>query len=194
DTFFDNYGEKNLAAGFGLTGALTSQPYFPIPAQAPAISANQVNCNNYIDNAAGVILFQPYAGAGSPQNNIVTGPRHSLRLVDGGMDGAGNSYLPHPPAGTTGDGFTVASEEPVYVWGNYNTGPADPFWTTAPQGSVGTTPHSAASIIADTVTLLSNPPSAATVPNANTGWTDVESFEYPGQASLRPGNTSYYRM
>jgi len=194
DTFFDNYGEKNLAAGFGLTGALTSQPYFPIPAQAATVSANQVNCNNYIDNAAGVILFQPYAGAGSPQNNIVTGPRHSLRLVDGGMDGAGNSYLPHPPAGTTGDGFTVASEEPVYVWGNYNTGPADPFWTTAPQGSVGTTPHSAASIIADTVTLLSNPPSAATVPNANTGWTDVESFEYPGQASLRPGNTSYYRM
>ncbi len=32
DTYFDNYGQKNLAAGFGLTGAFTSTPYFPIPA------------------------------------------------------------------------------------------------------------------------------------------------------------------
>jgi hypothetical protein len=191
DNFFDNYGQTNLAAGFGLTGALTSQPYFPVPAQPPATSANQLNCNNYIDNAAGVILFQPYAGAGSPQNNVVTGPRHALRLVDGGMDKAGNSYLPHPAAGNTGDGFTVASEEPVYVWGDYNSGAADPFW---PSGATPTTPHSAAAIIADAVTLLSNPPSAATLPAANTGWTDVESFEFPGQASSRPGNTSYYRM
>ena len=49
---------------------------------------------------------------------MVTGPRHALRLVDGGMDAAGISYLPHPIAPATfGNGFTVASEEPVYVVG-----------------------------------------------------------------------------
>ncbi len=57
------------------------------------------------------------------QWNMVTGPRHSLRLVDGGMDAAGNSYLPQPIApATSGNGFTVVSEEPVYVYGDYNSG------------------------------------------------------------------------
>ena len=99
--------------------------------------------------------------------NLVTGPRHSLRLVDGGMDAGGTSFLPHPIApATSGNGFTVASEEPVYIYGNYNSGPADPFFPT--QGANGTTPHSAAAIIADSVTLLSNSPSGASVPTANT--------------------------
>ena len=117
--------------------------------------------------------------------NIVTGPRHVLRLVDGGMNGSGVSYLPQPisPA-TSGNGFTVASEEPVYVWGNYNTGPSDPFWSS----QNGTTPHSAAAIIADAVTLLS--------PN----WSDANSFASPGYAAATgsfPGRTatdSYYRV
>jgi hypothetical protein len=192
DNYLDTWGEKYLGAGFGLTGAYMSQPYYPIPANPTTSSANQVNCNSYADSSTGVITFGPYTAAGSPQNNMVTGPRHSLRLVDGGMNPAtAVSYLPHAPAGQYGDGFTVASEEPVYVWGNYNSGPTDPYW---PSGGTPTTPHSAASIIADAVTLLSNPPSAATLPTSNTGWTDIESFEYPGQMSARPGNTSYYRM
>jgi hypothetical protein len=91
-----------------------------------------------------------------------------------------------------GNGFTVASEEPVYVWGDYNTGSADPFW---PSENTTTTPHSAAAIIADAVTLLSNPPANNTAPTTNIGWTDVESFINPaGPVGNRPGNTSYYRM
>lgn len=203
DTFFDNYGEKYLGAGFGLLGTPTNymaQPYLPIPAQAVTTSANQVNCNSDTENAAGTAnyTYPPGAGLttatpipGNPQNNIVTGPRHGLRLVDGGMSAGAVSYLPNPPAGQSGDGFTVASEEPVYVYGDYNSGTADPFW---PSGATPTTPHSAASIIADAVTLLSNPPAANTKPTANTGWTDVESFLQPGNAGNRPGNTSYYRM
>src|SRR5258708_22779226 len=97
------------------------------------------------------------------------------------------TYLPHPIAPATfGNGFTVASEEPVYVWGDYNSGAADPFW---PSGAVPTTPHSAAAIIADSVTLLSNPPSAATLPVANVGWTDAESFQFPGAAAAPPPKT-----
>jgi len=86
------------------------------------------------------------------------------------------------------------------VYGDYNSGSADPFW---PSGANPATPHSAAAIIADAVTLLSNPPSGITAPSTNTGWTDHESFQYPGQAVKvtgppafpgRQGNTSYYRM
>jgi Tfp pilus assembly protein PilX len=200
DTFLDAYGEKNLAAGFGLTGAFTGKPYLPIPANAPGVNTNQVNCNSYTLTAGNVIETYPTAtgnaGAtpppGNPQNNVVYGPRHGLRLVDGGMSAKAISYLPQPIApATSGNGFTVASEEPVYVWGDYNSGIADPLW---PAGAVTTTPHSAASIIADSVTLLSNPPSTAAKPTSNVGWTDAESFLQPGVAGNRPGNNTYYRM
>ena len=106
--------------------------------------------------------------------NRVTGARHALKLVDASL---GN--VPTMPPGnslnncsqtaanpTACGGFTVSSENPVYIQGNYNTNcPAasangnctpnnanyDTVWTTGVQ-----VPHSAAAIIADTVTLLSN--------------------------------------
>jgi hypothetical protein len=185
NTYMDNSGEQFLGAGFGLSGAAEQQPYYIVT------QTNGIPCTG---------------SAGSAEYNMVTGPRHALRLVDGGMDASGNSYLPHAPAGTTGSGFTVASEEPVYVWGDYNSGSADPFW---PSGANPTTPHSASAIIADAVTLLSNPPSGQTAPTTNTGWTDLESFSLPncavsgaspdcpsgsGPTTYRPGNTSYYRV
>jgi hypothetical protein len=203
DTYFDIQGEKNLAAGFGLTGTYTSKPYFPIPAQATTTSTNQVNCSVYTVNSSGTAGTYPFgfgsttiatAPTGVPQNNIVTGPRHALRLVDGGMNPANNtSYLPHPAAGATNNGFTVAAEEPVYVLGDYNTGPTDPEW---PSGGTPTSPHSAASIIADSVTLLSDPPTGATpAAGANaTGWTDAQSFLQPGNVSNRLATESYFRM
>jgi len=130
------------------------------------------------------------------------------------MDTAGNSFVPPTGAATLPNGqvlqgtggFTVASEEPVYVYGNYNTGSADPFW---PSENTTTTPHSAAAIIADAVTLLSNPPinnAATQLPTNQRGWYDQESFKYPQQAVCIPtapacttskgrqANTSYYRV
>jgi len=175
----DNWGQANLAAGFGFSAATMNQPYY--------IKGTTVGIANCI---------------GTSEANMVTGPRHVLRLVDGGMNAAGTSYLPIPtPPATFGNGFTVASEEPVYVWGDYNSGPADPFFPTS--GATANTPHSAAAIIADAVTLLSNPPSGATLPTANKGWLDRISFGLPGQAvptagppafAGRSGNTSYYRV
>jgi hypothetical protein len=155
----DTFGAKYLGVGFGL------------PANPPGMSQ---------------AYYIPGTTAGIPctttaANNMVTGPRHVLRLVDGGMNGAAVSYLPQPIAPATyGNGFTVGSEEPVYVWGNYNTGPADPFWGSA--GANGTTPHSAAAIIADAVTLLS--------PN----WSDANSFANPALATNRNATDSYYRV
>jgi hypothetical protein len=107
--------------------------------------------------------------------NRVTGARHVLKLVDGSI---GN--LPTmPPGNTTNNcsntvaaptscgGFTVASENPVYIQGNYNSNcPASStFGDCTPNNLTYDTvwnpggpevPHAAASIIADTVTMLSN--------------------------------------
>lgn len=181
----ETWGETYLGAGFGLSGAAESQPYY-----IAGTTSNPVVC---------------YSTTGSPSAewNMVSGPRHVLRLVDGGMSSGAVSYLP-PTNGTpatNGGGFTIASEEPVYVLGDYNTGANDPFW---PSENTTTTPHSAAAIIADTVTLLSNPPANNTTPTANVGWTDQESFTNPSNIGSetvsgksfpgRPANTSWYRM
>jgi Tfp pilus assembly protein PilX len=162
-------------------------------------SAEDVDQNGILDNWGGANIgngFQVITASYPPnpyqsistcstvgQANAVTGARHVLKLVDGGMNTLGTSYLPMRwdtpiPSG----GFTVASENPVYVQGNYNTGPADPFWTSNFTNSA--TPHAAASIIADAVTLLSN------------SWSDYNSLVQPGDKSLRskPTQDAYYRM
>ena len=103
-------------------------------------------------------------------SNAVSGARHVLKLVGGGMN-AGVSYLPRRPDNGQG-GFTVASENPVYVQGNYNSGPSDPQWG----GGSNTTPHAAAAIIADTVTVLSN------------NWSDANSLANSTNLGGRAGN------
>jgi hypothetical protein len=100
------------------------------------------------------------------RQNKVTGARHVLRLVDGAL---GN--LPMP-------GFTVASENPVYVLGDYNSNSADTVWANPP---VDTTKNAAAAIIADAVTLLSD------------SWTDLNDMNNPNNLGGRLAaiDTSY---
>jgi hypothetical protein len=102
----------------------------------------------------------------------VSGARHALKLIDGSLN-----YVPTKPDGT--GGFTVASENPVYVQGDYNSNAADPFWTTPAAADV---PHAAASIIADAVTLLSN------------NWSDRNSMANPTTLNQRLPSNTYYRM
>jgi hypothetical protein len=97
--------------------------------------------------------------------NWVSGPRHGVRLENGTL---GN--LPLRPDNGKG-GFTLGSEEPAYILGDYN----------ANQGGF-TDPHSAAAVLADTVTLLSN------------NWSDINSFKNPATIAGRVANTSYYRV
>jgi len=194
----ETWGTTNLGAGFGIPAANMNQPYYIFG----SVTANAVQCfsatvtpNPSTSPGAVITAYTPTYNIPTAEWNMVTGPRHGLRLVDGGMDGAGNSYVP-PTGGSlanNGNGFTVASEDPVYVWGDYNTGPADPFW---PSENTTTTPHSAAAIIADSVTLMSNPPAVNNLPAAESklGWTDLTSFIYPATATSRNGNNSYYRM
>ena len=105
--------------------------------------------------------------------NAVSGARHVLRLVDGGL---GNL----PTLANSAGGFTVASENPVYILGNYNSGPspADPFWNNQNAADI---PHAAAAVIADAVTLLSN------------GWTDVLDMNNTVNMGNRTAVTTYYR-
>ncbi len=101
------------------------------------------------------------------RKNRVSGPRHGLKLVNGSL---GN--LPTRSDGT--GGFTVASENIVYVQGNYNS-----------DDSGFGDPHAAAAVIADTATFLSK------------NWQDWHSFIHPtygGSSTLRLATTSHYRL
>ena len=101
--------------------------------------------------------------------------RRALKVVNGGL------YLSSPPAGACtpapcnnvpAPGLTIASENPVYVQGNFNATTTD----TAAE------PNVAAAIIADAVTLLSNQ------------WNDIRSFTSPHASSGRAANQTGYRM
>jgi hypothetical protein len=168
--FLDNWGEKNLGYGFAVnTNTNPLNPYQRVGANPPVSSAGTYT--TYTDCAAYNVsnVAQPWLTGNKDQQglaNPVSGARHVLKLVDGGMSAAGVSYLPVMPAASgcaqsaaspTGcGGFTIASENPVYVQGNYNSSSADAFWTTATNVTPTQTPHSAAAIIADSVTVLSN--------------------------------------
>jgi hypothetical protein len=157
----------------------------PVPAGKQE-SPEDVNNNLFLDNFGEANLgngFGINASAGNQyariasclatgRANWVSGARHVLKLVDGSL---GN--VPTQPAGT--GGFTVASENPVYILGDYNSSAADPMWLNP---TTGVEPaHAAAGIIADSVTALSN------------SWSDLESMQSPSDASGRPGVTTYYR-
>jgi hypothetical protein len=117
----------------------------------------------------------PYSAAGQPQSviSLTNAPqarvnkvvlfRRALKLMNGGIV-AGVNSLPV-------SGLTVASENPVYVQGNYNA-------TTDPLAE----PNVPASIVADAVTLLSN------------SWSDAVSFQVPNLATNRNATTTGYRM
>ncbi len=144
----DNWGEANVGNGFGVnTNTVPPNPFV-------AISCAAVNAVN-------------------GRANKVTGARHVLRLIDGGL---GN--LPVRPD-TGGGGFTVASENPLYIQGNYNSNAGDPFWSN-PQTATDI-PHSNASIIADAVSLQS------------TAWSDLTSMLNPHTLSARIPVSTYYR-
>jgi hypothetical protein len=77
--------------------------------------------------------------SGVGRMNRVSGARHAIVVENGTLGNLPINF----PAGT--GGFTVASEEPAYILGNYNANDAAGFGD----------PHASAAVIADTVTLLS---------------------------------------
>jgi type II secretory pathway pseudopilin PulG len=115
--------------------------------------------------------------------NRVSGARHALMAVNGTL---GNLPINFP--NNTG-GFTIASEEPVYVMGNYNASDAAQFGD----------PHASAAVIADTVTLLSKNWSdevSMFSPRAATGSSSCSgTLANPaGNGSGRQACTTWYRL
>src|SRR5690606_26330664 len=105
--------------------------------------------------------------------------RRALKLVNG-------ARTQLPAVGT--QGLTVASENPVYIRGNYNActpgnspGNCTEPGGLGPFGPVGNG-HVSSAVIADAVTLLSS------------NWNDIRSFQSPHAPGGRPGTTTWYRL
>ncbi len=177
----DNFGTANLGLGFYGTGANANQN---LNAQIIAAAPD----DNYSSSAYNARIA---SCATTARKNWVSGARHALKLVDGGF---GNVPL-RTDAGASlaaPGGFTVASENPVYVQGNYNSNAADNFWPNGVQtGVADQAGHAAAAVIADAVTLLSN------------NWKDQ--YSLMGNPALgnksptlaqgnRPATTTFYRL
>lgn len=119
----------------------------------------------------GVASANPMTTVNCPnaRKSWVSGARHAVRLIHG--SGTNLPLRPNPDPTNVG-GFTLASENPVYVRGNYNA--------TALQGFGGN--HASAAVIADTVTLLSQ------------NWSDANSFTNPTARASRPASVGYFRL
>ena len=180
--FLDNFGAANMGLGFWGTVA-----------NATRNLNTQINTGTpdpFGTDAAGDTNNRIASCSTTGRKNWVSGARHVLRLVDGGL---GN--IPRrTDAGATLDspgGFTVASENPVYIWGDYNTNSGDAAsWSTDTVKFQGDqTGHAAAAIIADAVTLLS------------VDWNDRFSFgigaasnQVTDLANRNPSHDGYFRV
>lgn len=99
--------------------------------------------------------------------------RRALKIVNGGLGSL-------PSVGL--QGLTIASENPVYVEGNFNAcGTPTQSCSSGGFGPTGDD-HRSAAVIADAVTLLSR------------SWNDLRSFNDPHDPSGRVAGTTWYRM
>jgi len=134
--------------------------------------------------------------ASQAQKNSVVIFRRALRLVNGTLGnlpplaGASLAGCPAATVATQG-GFTVTSEDPVYVQGDYNASVAEGF----ADDTVNNHCHVPAAVIGDAVTLLSNNWTPGPQPGLTSG--DANSFANPtnvGCATQRCASTTWYRM
>jgi hypothetical protein len=165
----DNFGSQNLGLGMGY-----------VPLQSTT-AGTAYTATQQVNNLINVVPTTPnfYLTTGRmpscwvAQSNWASGARHVLKLVDGTL---GNLPVRPDLAFPLSGGFTVGSENPVYIYGDYNSNSGDPIW----KGGADVA-HSAAGIVADAVSALSN------------NWSDYASLNAPSNAAGRPATTTYYR-
>ena len=107
-----------------------------------------------------------YANAMEARENLPLFFRRALKIVNGSSVSLGTCPNGNPC------GLTIASENPVYVQGDFNA---------LPNGNFGAA-HTATAIIGDALTLLSN------------NWNDVNSFAFPYNLGKRLAATTTYRF
>jgi hypothetical protein len=205
----DNYGVKGVGDAFGTNTTSDTDTVSP-----PSPFAQRLGTGERI-NTSTIALA-----------NRVTGARHVLKLVDGSLGNvptmppgnATNNCVQSATNPTACGGFTVGSENPVYILGNYNSNcPAtggvgctpnnttyDPTWSNSAAAEPN---HSAAAVIADAVTMLSNSwqdwgcltTSVSCTATLQTTTGSMVNPINPGNAAVgnvpnRLGSTSYYRV
>lgn len=104
--------------------------------------------------------------------------RRGVRLING--EKLPGKYDAVTPANT--QGFTFASENGVYVLGNYNANNIVSVGEPTPSVDYRPIDHIPASIAADAVTILSN------------SWSDAKSFRYPFDLNNRQASETYVRF
>lgn len=107
--------------------------------------------------------------------------RRGVRLINGQT--LPGTYDTVTPSNTKG--FTVASENGVYVLGNYNAYGIDSVGTPTPSDEYqpqNTSTHIPASVVGDAVTILSN------------NWKDARSFTYPFNLGQRQATETFARF
>jgi len=199
--FSDRRGNRNASGNetgeYGYEDVVNPDVAAGTPNGGTPDGGEDVNGNGSLDTYGGT----PVNPTGSntawtasllPGSNVVTGVgmypsalyarsnrpiffRRALKVVNGGIftaAGAAPNCSPAPCNNLPSPGLTIASENPVYVQGNFN----------ATAGSVTSEPNIAAAIIADAVTLLSN------------YWNDIRSFTSPHLASGRTAAQTGFRM
>ena len=176
----DNWGAYNLGLGLYGTASSSTQSLNTL------ISSTNPAPNPYGTVAAGTGGNRINLCGGIGRKNWVSGARHVLKLVDGSLGNLPLNPNPNVYNGVTyNGGFTVASENAVYIQGDYNSNPTDTTWNSSPTDSAG---MAAAAVIADAVTLLSN------------NWDDRVSMvgtagnASPTNVGNRPAISSYYRL
>ncbi len=169
-----NLSPPRIVGEYGFEDIINPADTDGMPPNSTLDPAEDVNENGVLDTYGAANLGDAFGMANNDptlrincnvgRKNRVTGARHGLKLVNGAL---GN--VPTKPDGT--GGFTVASENIVYIVGNYN----------ADDAGFGD-PHAATAVVADAVSFLSK------------DWEDWRSFANPITPGNRVAVTSYYRV
>jgi hypothetical protein len=213
---FEDLINPTVASG-NPNGTLDSPIGTLSPQNPPYIyNGEDSNLNGLLDTWGGANVWTGFMtaapAAGGPQatvtcmstarKNRVSGARRALRLVNGSLGNLPGCSVFGGCVNTGGfitGGFTVASENPVYVVAPYNASAATAFGETAcavpsplPTSTSPASPcHVAASVIADAVTFLS----ATWVPAPGSGQSlDLNSFVNPTAVGNRIPTAGYFRL
>jgi hypothetical protein len=178
DTTVQTYGARAAYAPYpmapggayavnALFTAMTSAPWNALNNGANSVLQKNWQCGNppYIPTAPAVWPGWYVKNPQEARENPALFFRHALKLVNGGTLNLG--VCPN----TKNCGLAVASENPVYVQGDFN----------APGGAF-VAPYAPVGVIADAFTFLSN------------NWNDVNSFSSTYDTAGRAGATTGYRL
>jgi hypothetical protein len=141
-----------------------------LTASAIVANANCPTVPGYVTDGIWPMMAVAPGAASAARENPALFFRRALKLVNGNNLSAVGTC----PGGNN-CGLTIASENPVYIQGDYNA-------NYGGNGFAATTTTVAASVAGDAVTLLSN------------NWNDTNSFSSPYAQTARSGVTTWYRV